>query len=263
MVHTFEIAPPAVLMTSAESAGTAAAPNDLFLPVPDALFDRPFRREEATQPEILNVFRARVDSAARAVFDEGIELLTSGNYIKAESQFKNAIEVQTESTAPLAYLAATFAASGHDSEAASAWQTALIEGSDLPQIYLWLGDALLRTHDLPQARTILEEAVAKWPSDVRFAKPLALIYATFGRGREAVRALRWHLDQYPNDPEALPLAVEWIYHLHAAGLVAETRTDDVRRARTYGAAYEKINGPRTQLALVREWIQYLERSPRP
>jgi VWFA-related protein len=259
MTRTFEIAPPAVLMTSAESAGTSAAPTDVFLPVPEGLLARAFRREEAAQPDILNAFRSRVDSVARPAFDAGVEALDRGDFVKAETSFKDAIEVQTESTGPLVYLAATFAASGHDAQAASAWQTALIEGSDLPQIYLWLSDALLRTRDLTQARTILEEAIAKWPGDVRFAKPLALVYATFGRGREAVRTLRLHLDKYPNDQEALPLAVEWIYHLHAAGVVAETRAEDVKRARAYGMAYEKVRGPQTQLALVREWIQYLER----
>jgi len=51
----------------------------------------------------------------------------------------------------------------------------------------------MRLRNLSQARSILEEAVVKWPSDLRFAKPLALLYATFGQGREAVRTLERHL----------------------------------------------------------------------
>ena len=63
--------------------------------------------------------------------------------------FKSAIQADSDNaSAALAYLAATFAAAGHDAEAASAWQTALIDGSDLPQIYVWLGDALMRTRNL-------------------------------------------------------------------------------------------------------------------
>ena len=87
-------------------------------------------------------------------------------------------------------MAAAFAASGHDREAASAWQTALVGGTDFPQIYQWLGDALLRSHDFGEARAIFEEAVGKWPTDVRFTKPLAMLYGTFGKGREAVRTPR-------------------------------------------------------------------------
>ena len=47
----------------------------------------------------------------------------------------------------------------------------------------------MRNHDYAAARTMFEEAAAKWPADARFAKPLAMLYAMFGRGREAVRTL--------------------------------------------------------------------------
>ena len=76
-----------------------------------------------------------------------------------------------------------------------------------PQIYVWLGEALLRTHDFGGARAILEEAVGKWPSDARFTKPLAMLYGTFGRGREAVRTLERYLDDRQDDRDAYFLAV--------------------------------------------------------
>ena len=50
---------------------------------------------------------------------------------------------------------------------------------------------------------MLEEAAGKWPADTRFAKPLALVYATFGRGREAVRTLERYLADRPDDRERL------------------------------------------------------------
>jgi tetratricopeptide (TPR) repeat protein len=257
MTRAFTIAPPPVLMTSAENPGATVAPADVFLPVPEAWFERPFHREDASRPDTVRTFRERVDPSARTAFDDGVGHLTSGDYVRAEESFKSVIQVQTESTGPLAYLGATFAASGHDLEAAGAWQTALIEGSDLSQIYLWLGDTLLRTRDLSQARNILEEATAKWPDDARFAKPMALVYATFGRGRDAVRTLQRHIEANPNDLDVLRLAIEWIYHLHSSGIAAGTRADDIKLARAYGETYEKLRGP--QLPLVREWIQYLER----
>ena len=67
---------------------------------------------------------------------------------KPKHAFKSAVQAEADSTPVLTYLAACFAASGHDGEAASAWQTALIDGSDFPEIYQWLGDALMRSRDI-------------------------------------------------------------------------------------------------------------------
>jgi predicted Zn-dependent protease len=114
----------------------------------------------------------------------------------------------------------------------------------------------MRIHDLGQARMILEEAVAKWPSDDRFDKPLAMMYATFGQGREAVRTLERHLSAHPDDIDGAYMCLEWIYHLHLAGVFAQTRAEDVKAARGFAARYERAKGP--QLPLVKQWIDYLE-----
>ena len=258
LTRSFEVAAPPVLMTSAGGIGLSAVPmSDLFLPVADELFARPFARDEALRPDTLRPFRDRVASTVRTTFDQGIEALSEGEYEKAEHAFKRAVQVETDSTPILTYLAACFAAAGHDSEAAGAWQTALIDGSDFPEIYQWLGDALLRTREITQARTILEEAQSKWPSDVRFAKPLALTYASFGQGREAVRALERHLAVHDDDPAALMLAVEWIYHLRLSGVVAHSKADDLKLAKSYANAYLKT-APRQQAALVKQWLKFLE-----
>ena len=256
MVRSFEVASPAVLMTSAESPSSFAVPEQLFLPVNDTLMVRPFTVEEAMRAETVGEFRERVSPEAVSVFDDGVAALAAGDHTEAETRFKAVLQSDGDATAPLAYLAATFAASGHDAEATGAWHTALIDGEDMPQIYLWLGDALIRTHELEQARTILEEAVGKWPADMRFAKPLALVYATFGRGREAVRTLARHLETYGDDRDALLQGVEWIYHLHASRAVARTRAEDIALARRYAEAYEQAEGLET--ALVRRWLDALE-----
>jgi VWFA-related protein len=257
MLRAFEIAPPAVLMTSADS--TAPAPpsaTELFLPVGEEVFNRPFDRASAGRPAVLETFRARVAPAHTAAFDKGVSALAAGDYPTAETSFKAAISPSEESTAGLTYLAATFAASGHDREAASAWQTALIDGAGIPEIYQWLGDTLLRVHDLPHARAVLEEAVGKWPADPRFAKPLAMLYATMGLGREAVRTMQRHLEAEPADVEALFMGVEWIYNLHTLGAVAHSKAEDVKLARTYAGAYERAKGP--QAALVKQWIDFID-----
>jgi len=257
MARAFDIAAPAVLMTAAEApAAGVAAPSEVFLPVQDQHFARVFRRDELTRGETLKAFRALVAPGAVGAFDRGVAAFRAGDYVEAEVSFKAALQTDADSTAALTYLAASFAASGHDVEAASAWQTALIGGADLPQIYLWLGDALMRTRELGPARTILEEALAKWPSDVRFTKPLALLYATFGQGREAVRTLARHLEADRDDREALFLGVEWIYILHSSGAVARTRAEDVKLARSYAETYARAKGP--EVELVKQWIEFLE-----
>jgi VWFA-related protein len=252
----FEVAPPPVLMASATNGGGLGFASEIFLPVQDELFDRPFSSDEISRSDTVRAFRARVAPEVQLAFDTGVSALKAGDYSKAETSLKGAAQGDADSAAVLAYLAATFAASGHDLEAASAWQTALIDGADFPQIYQWLGDALMRTHDLGQARMILEEATAKWPADVRFAKPLALLYATFGLGREAVRTLARHIAAHQDDNEALSLGVEWIYHLHLLGNVAENNTDDVKLARSYASRYERTKSPR--VALVKQWMDFLE-----
>jgi tetratricopeptide (TPR) repeat protein len=257
-VRAFGVAPPAVLMTSAEGASAPpSADAELFLPVGDEMLARPFRRDGAVAAETLKPFRDRVPAAARNAFDRGVAMITAGDYPKAEAAFKTAIQPDLDSTASLAYLGVCFAAAGHDTEAGSVWQTALVDGGDIAQIYEWLGDALLRGHDLAAARTVYEEATAKWPSDPRFTKPLALVDATFGRGREAVRTLERYLAAHPDDRDALFLGVEWIYTVRAAGGVVHTRAEDVRLARGYADAYEKASGP--QLALVKQWMDFLEK----
>jgi len=214
-----------------------------------------FRREHAVDKTTLDPFRARVPENAKAAFDQGVGFFSAGDFARAEQSFKKAIDPDIDSTAGLAYLAAAFAASGHDVQAASAWQTALVDGTELSQIYAWLADALIRIREYGEARAILEEAVGKWPADVRFTKPLAMLYATFGRGREAVRTIERYLSDQTDDAEALYVAVEWLYHVRSAGAEVHSRAEDLKLAQTYAAAYEQAGGK--QVALVKQWVGYL------
>ena len=260
LTRPFEIAAPKVLLTSADGLGDTSVDAELFLPVDEASMTPAFKRDEPTDAETLAAFRDRVDEKTKSAFEEGISLLTAGEYRKAEVSFKKAIDPDSESTAALVYLAAAFASSGHDDAAASAWQTALIDGAELPQIFWWLGEALLRSHDFAQARTIYEEAVGKWPSDVRFTRPLAMLYGTFGRGREAVRTLERYLAQRDDDAEAYYRGVLWLYTVHAAGALVHSRAEDLKLAHTYADAYAKASG--TQIALVKQWIDFLDNEKR-
>ncbi len=259
LTRDFEITAPAVLMTSAESTGisAAAASAEIFLPVAREQLARPFRPDEALQPETIQAFRARVTAAAARAFDQGVTEMRTKEYAQAERTLKTAIRADADSTSALAYLAAVYATTGHDVEAASSWQTALVDGGDFPQIYLWLGETLMRARNFSEARSVLEEAAQKWPADLRFTRPLAYLYATFGQGREAVRALTRYLETNPNDLDSLFLGVSWIYELHQAGAAAQTRAEDAKLARQYATAYEKAKGPR--VALVRQWLDAIEK----
>jgi VWFA-related protein len=258
LTRDFEVAAPAVLMTAAESR-SALSTADVYLPVTDTAFSaRTFDKSVLAQRETLQAFRARVAQGAREAFDRGSAALASGDFATAESSLKSALDTDNENAAVLSYLAAVFAAAGRDDQAAGAWQTALVDGSDLPQIYEWLGDTLLRTRRLAEAQAILEEATTKWPADGRFSKPMAIVYATFGQGQRAVRTLERYIEAHPDDMDALQMGVEWLYHLRLSNTAAHSRTEDLKLARTYADAYVKTKGQ--QQALVRQWVEYLEKN---
>jgi len=256
LVRGFEVAAPKVLMTSAEGLGATSVDAELYLPVDDAAMNPEFAKDETCTDETLAVFRERTPVETRKAFDTGVTFLTAGDYPKAEASFKQAIQPEVDSTSALAYLAVVFASAGHHLQAASAFQTALVDGEDIPQIYDWLGNTLMRNHDYGEARAIFEEAAGKWPSDLRFTRPLAMLYATFGRGREAVRTLERYLDVKSDDVTAYYYAVQWYYTVHSQGVVVHNRAQDLQLAKDYAAAYEKAGGP--QLALVKQWIGFLE-----
>ncbi len=256
LTRGFEVAPPKVLLTSAEGIGNVSVDAELFLPVDENTMSPVFQRDLAVDETTLAPFRERVTPSVKSAFDQGVVFLAAGDFTKAEASFKKAIAPDVDSTSPLVFLAASFAAAGKDHEAASAWQTALVDGTDLPQIYVWLSEALLRTHDFGGARAILEEAVGKWPADTRFTKPLAMLYGTFGRGREAVRTLERYLDDRQDDRDAYFLAVQWIYTVHSGGAVVHSRAEDRKRAHEYAEAYLRSRGP--QAALVKQWVDYLD-----
>jgi hypothetical protein len=50
-----------------------------------------------------------------------------------------------------------------------------------------------------------------------------------------------------------------MYRLHSAGATAHSSVDDLKLARGWADAYQKTKGP--QVALVKEWMQALEKTP--
>jgi len=256
LMRGFEVAPPKVLMTSAEGLGATPVDTDLYLPVDDATMNPEFPKEQTVAAETIAAFRERTPTETKAAFEQGVEFLTAGDYPNAEASFKRAIQPEVDSTSAMTYLAVVFASAGRSIQAASAFQTALVDGDEIPQIFDWLANTFMRNHDYAEARAILEEAAGKWPSDERFTKPLAMLYATFGRGREAVRTLERYLELKADDVGAYYYAVQWFYMVHSQNIVVHNRTQDLDAARRYAGAYERAGGP--QLPLVKQWLSFLE-----
>jgi hypothetical protein len=251
---------PAAAPASADTTRTVSAIDagtELFLPMESRDLVLPFNLTDALAPETLGMFTDRVPTAAKAAFDEGVAQLRSGDAAAAAVSFKTAIKQHTDFTAAVSYLAVTLATSGHDLEAAGAWQTALAGGSDLPQLYLWIGQALLRVREFPRAQSILEEAARRWPEDLRFARPLAMLYATTGKGYAALASLEKYLAGSPADADALFLGVQWIYQVHLIGKVLHDKPSDLALARTWSDAYTRANGSRQPL--VNQWMEYMSR----
>ncbi|HVH26576.1 MAG TPA: VWA domain-containing protein [Vicinamibacterales bacterium] len=231
------------------------ATTDLFLPVDEQLFAGAFERDRALTPEVLQPFRDRLAPEARQAFERGVSALTAGDYKQAETSFKSAVQPELDSTSALAYLAVVYASAGNEAQAVGAWQTALINGDDIPHLFAWLSHSLLRSHSLGQAQGILEEANEKWPGDPRFTGALASVYATFGRGQDAVRLLELYLEKVRDDREAALVGVEWLYQIQLAGRVVHSREEDLNLARTWAVRYG--DGPRA--ALVKQWLDVMER----
>jgi VWFA-related protein len=261
LARAFEIAAPTALASTSSNAPAASTPGaPLYLPVEQKDLARPFAREDALKPATLQLFQERVPPPTRPAFDEGIAHLQKREYKEAEASFKRAIQPDADSTGPLAYLGVTYASAGRDTQAASVWRTAMADGEDIPQLYEWLGDALLRLKSTGEARPILEEATSRWPADPRFARPLALIYATFGKGTDAVRLLEKFLQDRGDDQATLFLALEWMFNAHRSGQLVHDRAEDVRLAHAYADQYLKSGG--LNEPLVKQWLSYLDKEGR-
>jgi len=257
--RTFEIAPPAgtLIAKNGDVSTLAAMPGaPVYLPVEQRDLQYPFDRDAALKAEALESFQSRVPPQARAAFDEGIAHLQKRDYRDAEASFKKAVQPDADSSAALAYLGVTYAAAGRDTQAASVWRTAMAGADDTPQLYEWLGEALIRLKSSGEARPVFEEAMTRFPADERFARPLAMLYATFGKGLDAVRLLEKSIEKR-TDQAALFLAVEWIFNAHRGGAVVHDRAEDTRLAHQYAAQYLKAGG--LNEPLVKQWLNYLDK----
>ncbi|MEQ1911204.1 MAG: VWA domain-containing protein, partial [Vicinamibacterales bacterium] len=157
LTRAFEVVRrPSPVTELAKTTAVAAAPR--FLPVDPARLARPFNRGQLLEPSTLRRFRELVGPATEQFFDRGVTQYQSGAYADAAASFKRAVRPEADPTAPMAYLAGVYAIQGADAEAANIWRTALLAGSDVPEIHVWLADSLVRRKALGEAQPLLEDA---------------------------------------------------------------------------------------------------------
>jgi VWFA-related protein len=254
---TLAASTPVVRSRPFEVAAPPANANALYLTVSASDLGRPFDLDAALHSSTVEPMRARLPAQDAAAFDAALLQLRDRAFVDAATALERVMQGGASPGAPLAYLGVCFAAAGHDGEAITAWRKALTAGTDVPEVHAWLVDALLRTKRFGEGRTATEAAQARWPSDGRFARPLAILRATGGGAREAVLALDRYLEQQRNDEASLFLALNWMVEARRAGVAVHDRSEDIRLARHYAAQYAALNGARQ--ALVQLWVEYLER----
>jgi hypothetical protein len=188
---------------------------------------------------------ATADPSARALARADLERAAQG--------FRDALRADADFLSAAVFLGACYAIGGRDSEAAGAWQTALIGIDDDPRLFALIVDARLRAGDAAGAEGVAAEAEKKWPADAALRQRRAVLDLAHGRVAEAFTALD-ALDRPSTD--LLFAALRILHGARAAGLAVEDPTRDRARFDRYAARYAELGGVET--ALVKGWASALK-----
>lgn len=194
-----------------------------------------------------------------AAMGRGISLLETERFDVAAPQFNRATTLASDYLTALVYLGACYAGQGRDSDAANAWQTALVAEDDSPRVYRLAADALLRRGQADEAIDLLREASTSWPDAADIGYRLALALALADRRDEAYRTLDSALSSDQAPPDAVFLALLLLQQARLAGQPFVSAEADRERSLRLAAAYEA--GPGTRKALVRAWAEALQGRP--
>ena len=191
------------------------------------------------------------------MFEQGIAELQKANYAAAEINFKTRDPAgRRQHVGARRISRRRFAAAGRDGEAAGAWQTALIDGSDVPQIYEWLGRDAGAGARLHGARDRFSRK--RWDGGRRIPGSVGRSRCRMPRSARAATRFACSTATSPT-AAASPTCCSWWSNgssrCTAAGAVVINRTADLAMARNYAAEYAKANGPKQ--ALVQQWLDFL------
>jgi hypothetical protein len=180
--------------------------------------------------------------------DPSARALARADLERAAQRFREALRADADFLPAAVFLGACYALGGRDTEAAGAWQTALIGIDDDPRLFTLIVDARLRAGDAAGADDVAGEAERKWPDDVALRERRAVLELSRGRVGEALVAI----DGLARPSTDLLFAALRVLHgARAAGLVVEDPTRDRARFGRLAARYAELGGPET--ALVDGW----------
>jgi predicted Zn-dependent protease len=194
------------------------------------------------------------DQGAGAVL-RGLEFLSKGQLDPAATQFGVALRNASDSALASFYLGACYAAAGRDREAITNWERARAANLLLPSIAAVIAEAWLRLGQPGQAVAPLADALGKQPQNDALRKDLAVAQSRIGQHQEAYATITPYLAKNQADADALMVALQAIYQVHAQGKSIETPDQDKAKAVQYARAYAAASGPNQ--ALVDKWLQFL------
>jgi hypothetical protein len=125
----------------------------------------------------------------------------------------------------------------------------------LPGIAVVIAEAWLRLDQPAQALAPLAEALAGQPQNDALRKDLAVAQSRVGQHEQAYATIAPYLAKNQSDTDALMVALQAIYQVHAEGKSIGTAEQDKANAATYARAYAAASGP--SQALVDKWLQFL------
>jgi predicted Zn-dependent protease len=195
------------------------------------------------------------DQAAGAML-RGVEFLSKGQIDPAATQF--GVAMRNAGDLPLAsfYLGGCYASAGRDRDALTNWERAKAAQLALPALPVLMAEAYLRLDQPAQAVGPLGDALGKEPQNDVIRKNLAIAQSRIGRHQEAYVTVTPYLANNPSDADALMVALQAIYQVHAEGKTIDTAEQDRAKAAAYAKAYAAAQGP--SQALVEKWLQFLE-----
>ena len=118
-------------------------------------------------------------------------------------------------------------------------------------------EALLRSNELAQALTLLQESVKLWPDHGDVQVRWAAALSRTGQPDEAIKVLDGYLSKHPDDTDRLLVAMRLLYDARILGRPLLSAEEDRTRFMRYFSAYEKLNG--AKLPQASEWKKHFQR----
>jgi Flp pilus assembly protein TadD len=195
------------------------------------------------------------DESASALL-RGLETFSKGQLDQAATQFTVAMRVAPDSSVAAFFLGACYASAGRDREALNNWERARAANLPVPQLPVLIANAYFRMGDAPHAIDPLVAALQRQPQDDAVRKTLAVAQSQAGRHEDAYATVTPYLERHAADADALLIALQAIYQVHAGGKSIAGPAEDKAAAAKYARAYSAAGGPNQ--TLVDKWLKTLE-----